>query len=147
VAEYQITLANPETLQGRMAAEVAGWPVRTGVGPGGAVYTSEADTEHVMVLGSRRRTDCGHARGGELVLLSQDVDLTAVDLVAFGYHFVQVGENTAGLYWAVEVLVDGERVYRDRPAAGAEAFYLRRQAYVGTYVGICTITIRMQLEG
>lgn len=134
-------------LHGRLSASDAGWPTRSGTGPSGA-YESAVGTEFVMVLGSRREAvDAVYARAGEYVLVQQTADLTDVEVLSFNYHFTQIPANADGLLWSLEILIDGELRYRVRPAAGTEAFFLRRGVFVDDLAGDHTITMRMQLEG
>jgi len=140
-------LAAKGILQGRIAAASAGWPVRSGTGPDGA-FVSQAGSEFVMVLGSRRvAVDVVAAFAGEVVQVEQTADLSDTEVITFGYHFQQAPVNADGLYWTLVVLLDSVERYRHQPAPGTEAFFTRRQIYVEDLAGDHDITMRLQLEG
>lgn len=133
--------------QGRFAAAECGWPTRTAQGPDGP-YATEPDSQFVMVLGTRRigLVD-GYCRGGDLVLVSQDIDLTHLSALYFRPDFTQCGANAESLRWILQVRVDGEVRASFKPALDGRNFSRRRGFDVTQDVGVKTVALALVLGG
>lgn len=133
--------------QGRFPAETSGWPTRSAEGPDGT-YTIESDSVFAMVLGTRRIGLVeGLCRGGDLVLVSQDIDLTHLSALYFRPDFSQCAANDESLRWMLQVRIDGVPRMTFKPEIGGRNFARRRGVDVTQDVGVKNFAIALVLGG
>jgi len=121
---------------------------RLGLGQGRVQPSAVAPPggEYVFVIGADEPGWRADLEPGDHGQVTQQVDLTGVDLVRATLHLRVPADLPAGLAWEVSLAVDGAKRARATCLAGRERTLTDLAANVSTLSGVHEVAVRLELR-